>query len=90
MQEHTVSCLYLESIEKHHRGSYIDGVNMEDITQCRLCLGACHIYIQVSVELAQLRVVLGYGAYYKKGCFTAPAVHVMCAATTTHLTAHAP
>ena len=49
VQEHTVSCLDLESFEKHHRGPYIDGVNMEDDTQCHLCLGACYIY-QLSVR----------------------------------------
>ena len=43
VQEHTVSCLDLESFEKHNMGSYVDGVNMEDDTQYGLCLGACHI-----------------------------------------------
>ena len=54
-----------QSSLQHHRGSYVDDVNMENDTQCRICSG-----LVISVELAQTSL----GAV---GFFTAPAVH-MC------------
>ena len=65
-QEH----IQLPSLEvnhvQHHRGSYIDGFNMEwSNTQRRLCLGACHVISRACANLSWCRKIL-----------TAPAVHV--------------
>ena len=49
--KNAVSCLHLQSIQQHHRGSHICGVYMKDDTPFRPCLGARHI-----VELAQTLV----------------------------------
>ena len=67
VHEHTVICLVLESFEKHHRGSYIGGVNMEDDTQCHLCLGALHIY-QSSATLCGDRVWLLHRMFHRTRC----------------------
>ena len=82
VQEHTVSCLYVESIE-----NTIVGL-MSMVSTWRMIRSAVFVSVLViSVELAQPCMVLGYGAFI--GCFTAPAV-LQRAATTTHLTAHVP
>ena len=82
VQEHTASCLYLESIE-----NTIGGL-MSVVSTWRMIRSAVFVSVLViSVELAQPCMVLGYGAFI--GCFTSPAV-LQRAATTTHLTAHVP
>ena len=82
MQEHTVSCLYVESIEN------TIGDLMSMVSTWRMIRSAVFVSVLViSVELAQPCMVLWYGAFI--GCFTAPVV-LQRAATTTHLAAHVP
>ena len=79
-QEHIQLPLIGVNYVQHHRGSYIDGVNMEwSDTQRRLCLGACHVISRDCANFSWCAVRF----------LTAPAVHV-CSKTTRHLTAHVP